>query len=127
MRRTELVVLLIAVLTLVSCANPAQAEIDRADDLLTANKLEEARAAYEAALALDPDNPDALAGRGCSRPLAQSNLGMADLDKAIELDPQNYNAHRCRAEAHREAGDLDAALADATKAVERIRQLRTAM
>ncbi len=116
--RTPLVILAIALLTLVSCSNPAQAEIDRGDALLTANKVDEAFAAYDAALAIDPDDPAALAGRGCARSPADHELAMTDLDRAIELDPTSYSGHRCRAESHRASGDLDAALADATKAIE---------
>lgn len=116
--RTPLVIIAIALLTLVSCSNPAQAEIDRGDALLTANKVDEAFAAYDAALAIDPDDPAALAGRGCARSPADQELAMTDLDRAIELDPTSYSGHRCRAELHRASGDLDAALADATKAIE---------
>ena len=78
----------------------------------------EARAAYEAALELDPDNPDALAGRGCTRLSAEASDGVADLNRAIELDSNNYNAYRCRALAHQAAGEYGEAIADATKAID---------
>jgi len=75
-------------ITVVACSNPAQGEIDRGDELFNADKFEEAFAAYNAALELDPDNARALAGRGCSRPESELALAIADLDQAIKLDPQ---------------------------------------
>ena len=118
MHRSTLAILATAIITLTSCSNPAQAGVARGDALLVANKVEEAFNAYDAAVTLDPDSAAALAGRGCSRTLAESDLGMADLDRAIELDPRSFAGHRCRAESHRAAGDLDAALSDAAKAVD---------
>jgi Tfp pilus assembly protein PilF len=101
------------------CASRAQGEIERGRQLLSDNKREEAFAAFDAAVALDPKNADALAGRGCSRLLVDGRAAIADLDRAIELDPKSFDAYRCRAEAHGTAGDRDAALADAQKAVSR--------
>ena len=59
---------LACVVAIVSCANPAQAEIDRGDELAYTGRYDEALAAYNAALELDPDSVDALAGRGCAEP-----------------------------------------------------------
>jgi len=102
----------------VSCGNPAQANIDRGEELANTGRYDEAVAAYSAALELDPDNTEALAGRGCARTLTDVDAAIADLDKAIELDPKSTDGYRCRAEKRRISGDLDAALADATRALE---------
>jgi len=96
----------------------AQAEVDRGDELAYTGRYDEALAAYNAALELDPDRLDALAGRGCAEIHTDVAAAIADLDKVIELDPKSSDGFRCRAEAHRVTGDLDAALADATKALE---------
>ena len=120
MDRAPLAIIAIALATLVSCSNPAQAEIDRGDGLLTANKVDEAYAAYDAALKLDPDNPAGPGGRGCARNLADlaaarhGRPGSCRWNSVLE----SYSGHRCRAETLRASGDLEAALIDATKAVE---------
>ncbi len=44
---------------LVSCGNPAQAEVDRANELLNNGRDAEAFDAFVAALELDPDNAEA--------------------------------------------------------------------
>jgi tetratricopeptide (TPR) repeat protein len=101
-----------------SCSNPAQAEIDRGAELASTGRNDEAIAAYRAALELDPDNAEALTGRGCALSQTDVAAAIADLDRAIELDPKSLDGYRCRAGARRIKGDLDAALADATKALE---------
>lgn len=118
MRRSAIAALTIAAITVAACSNPAQAEIDRGNELAETGKLGEAFTAYDAALEIDPDNPNALAGRGCSRLHAKAADGIADLNRAIELDPKNYNAYRCRASAHQADGEYGAAIAGATKAID---------
>ncbi len=103
---------------LVSCGNPAQAEVDRANELLNNGRDAEAFDAFVAALELDPDNAEALVGRGCALLARDITAALADLDRAISVDPESVDGYRCRAEARRKTGDLEAALADATKAVD---------
>ena len=103
---------------LVSCGNPAQAEVDRANELLNNGRDAEAFDAFVAALELDPDNAEALVGRGCALLDRDIAAALADLDRAISSEPESVDGHRCRAEARRKTGDLEAALADATKAVD---------
>lgn len=109
---------LVGALAVGGCANPAQPEIDRGSELLNTGRWDEAFTAYSAALELDPDNIEALTGRGCAAVHTDVTAAIADLDRAVASDPANAGAYRCRAEGSRSKGDLDSALADATKAVE---------
>ena len=117
-RRIAVATLLVCAVALGSCTNPAQLEIDRGQELAAAGRDDEAIVAFNAALNLVPDNAEALAGRGCAEILTFNAAAIVDLDKAIELDPETFDGYRCRAEAHRSAGDFDSALADARKAIE---------
>ena len=112
------ILILACALAVGACASPAQGEVERGKAFLNENKPAEAYAAFDAAVALDPKNAQALTGRGCARPMTDAVAAIADLDRAIDFDPKSFDAYRCRAEAHRTAGQLDAALADATKSVE---------
>jgi tetratricopeptide (TPR) repeat protein len=72
------------------------------------------------------------AGNGTSEELAQAYLDrgraygdkgdadneMADLDKAIELDPKNADAYATRGSAYGDKGDYDSEIGDETKAIE---------
>jgi tetratricopeptide (TPR) repeat protein len=49
--------------------------------------------------------------------ISKTALGIADLDRAITLDPKNSRAFRLRAESYRVAGRLDRALSDANESV----------
>ena len=109
---------LACMVAIVSCSNPAQADIDRGDELAYTGRYDEALAAYNAALELDPGNVDALAGRACAETHTDVAAAIADLDKVIELDPTRSDGFRCRAEARRSSGDLEVALEDAAKALE---------
>ena len=102
----------------VACGSPARGQIDQGSKLLGQNKRAEAFAAFDAAVKLDPNNAGALGGRGCSRPMSDTAEAVADLNRAIEIDPKAADAYRCRAEVQRAAGQLDGALVDARKAIE---------
>ena len=111
------IALIVSGVVLASCANPAQVEIDRANELLNSRRSAEAFDAFVAALELDPDIAEALAGRGCAQVDRDITAALADLDRAIS-STQSVDGYRCRAEARRKTGDLETSLADATKAIE---------
>ena len=62
-------------------------------------RVPEARAEYDAALQLSPDNPVALANRGELRLRAGDRDGLVDLARAIEADPGGETAASRRARA----------------------------
>ena len=87
-RRSVVATIMACALLLGSCSSPAgKTEIDRGHELAAAGKDDEAIVAFNAALAIDPNNAEALAGRGCSELLRDNTAALADLDKAVELDP----------------------------------------
>lgn len=55
-------------------------------------RLDEAKAAYDAALDLDPRNPVALGNRGELRLKGGDNQGFGDLARAVEADPHGETA-----------------------------------
>ncbi|HUO81707.1 MAG TPA: tetratricopeptide repeat protein [Gammaproteobacteria bacterium] len=92
----------------------------RSFTLGNADRADEAVAAADAAVALDPDYAKAYAARGnIHRLLEQREQAIADYGKAIELDPQDAEAYHSRAAMHLETEQYDDALADFTRAVER--------
>ena len=108
----------------------AGAWADRGGLLARAGKMQEALADLDKALEVDAARPDAppeiraLVQSSFSRTTALDNRGsvkarlgdvkgaLADLDRAIELDPSNARAVSNRGEARLMAGDLDGAIAD---------------
>ncbi|HJZ50270.1 MAG TPA: tetratricopeptide repeat protein [Roseiflexaceae bacterium] len=77
-----------------------------------------ARHAYDAALAADPQQVDALYERGLLS-FAQGNptAAIADLDAALRLSPRAANGYYARGLAYDASGDHTAAIADFTKAL----------
>lgn len=82
-------------------------------------ELQQALTDFNRALELDPENADALAGRGSTRiVLRDQTNGLADLDRAVSLAPQDAFLLRQRGVAHGVLGRGDAALADLGRALE---------
>src|SRR6185312_11550610 len=76
-----------------SARPPAQGDVDRGDALLKDRRFQEAVAAYDHALSIDPKNADALTGRGIGRlNLGDIDPAVEDLSKAIDIDPNAVNA-----------------------------------
>jgi tetratricopeptide (TPR) repeat protein len=77
-----------------------------------------ARQAYDAALAADPQQVDALYERGLLS-FAEGNptAAVADLDAALRLSPRAANAYYARGLAYSASSDHTAAIADFTKAL----------
>lgn len=113
--------------------DPAAAVL-RADALRAMGRVQEADRALNEAIAMDPDFPRGFlkraqvalekhraAGEGgavsetASRALLEDAI--ADLNKALELDPALWPALQLRAEAHLRAGRTDDAVADVERAI----------
>lgn len=105
----------------------AELEEDNADAYYYAqgNALQEsgdlagARVAYDAAIAADPEQVDALYNRAIIN-FTENNLDGAlfDLDSAIELSPRAANAYYTRGLLHNARGDKQRAIGDFTRALE---------
>ncbi|MGD9099487.1 MAG: tetratricopeptide repeat protein [Anaerolineae bacterium] len=79
---------------------------------------QEALAAFDSALELDPDYASAYN----SRAITYANLGdleraMADVNQAVELDPDYVDAYNTRGEVYRLQGDHQRAVADYDQAI----------
>jgi tetratricopeptide (TPR) repeat protein len=78
-----------------------------------AGDLERARADFEAALRLAPDQPDAHVGRGLVLWAAgEPAAALPDLDAALALWPDDAQAFNARGLAHAALGQIDQAIAD---------------
>ena len=95
-----------------------RAHQNRGAALLQLGRHEAAVADFDAALAIAPDDADALSNRG----LAHSRLGnldaaVRDFGRALELNPKDANALHMRGDVHFRARDMDRALADYDRAL----------
>ncbi|NOK63075.1 MAG: hypothetical protein GFH27_549279n494 [Chloroflexi bacterium AL-W] len=105
----------------------AKLEEDNADAYYYAqgNALQEsgdlvgARVAYDAAIAADPEQVDALYNRAVIN-FTENELEAAriDLDSAIEMSPRAANAYYARGLLHNARGDQQRAIGDFTRALE---------
>jgi tetratricopeptide (TPR) repeat protein len=78
----------------------------------------EALAAFDRAVALDPDDADALLARGVTRQrLGRLDDALADYDRAIAVRGPTSEALNNRGCLQRDRGELDRALADVEEAV----------
>ena len=88
------------------------ASVARARTLAASGKLDDARAAYEQALAASPDS--ALLHRELAiveRRAMHDAEADAHLERALELDPSDRASHVLLAESREKTGDLDGAIA----------------
>ncbi|MDX1994655.1 MAG: tetratricopeptide repeat protein [bacterium] len=97
--------------------------LENAQAAASAGDYAQAVALYDAVLTSDPDNPDALLGRGSA--YADQGLGeeaLADVERLLELDPDNDLAYLLRAEVLLYAVEIEdhlqRAVADFTRAIE---------
>jgi tetratricopeptide (TPR) repeat protein len=89
------------------------------DPVPTTPVYEEQFAALDATLADDPANVEALIARArLFYNSYQTQAGLDDISKAIELAPDNIQALIIRSWLYRQSGDLDAAWDDVNKALE---------
>ncbi len=91
----------------------------RGDALMALQRSTEARAGYEAALAIDPDDLASIVGVAASR-VAEMDYAQARsaLDRAIALDPDYVPAHLLSASLHMTRNDPAGAEAEYAKAAE---------
>lgn len=93
--------------------------VGRIRALLDARRVDQASGEIAEALVLMPDNPQLLgqaARHACEQHRSDEAMKLAD--RAMTLDPNNFDAHLARARLHLLAGRSREALADAGKAVE---------
>jgi len=89
----------------------AGATLERASQLLSDGRLEEARALFQRVLERDPVFGDAYLGRGrCHMGLGDRERALADLERAAALTPDDPAAWYHRALLARETSDYDGAL-----------------
>jgi tetratricopeptide (TPR) repeat protein len=111
-------------LAIAFAVSPARSGTD--DDLCAATddavSSEQRIAACTALIGKLKDQPQALAAALINRGatywyIDKTDLALADLDRAVALDPTNARPFRERANAYRDNGRLDKALADANEAI----------
>ena len=101
----------LAALACAACARPAERELARGNEAAAAGRLDEARAAYEAAAGLDPSSARAQALVGNARWSSGDRAGAAQAWQAARaLEPRHPLATRGLALAALEAHDAGAAL-----------------
>jgi tetratricopeptide (TPR) repeat protein len=80
---------------------------------LKAGRDDEALAAFDLALAKEPDNVPALAGRGeVHRRMRRFDRALEDLNRALQLQPSNTRVLQIRSETNRDAGRKARAFVD---------------
>jgi predicted aspartyl protease/tetratricopeptide (TPR) repeat protein len=96
---------------------PATPALD-CDDRLRGKDVKEALAAYDQAIAKNPDDAKALLNRAALRLRDRdANGALSDLDTVIRIEPDNAVALSARAGARAALKDYDGALADADAAI----------
>jgi hypothetical protein len=90
----------------------------RSMDHFQNQNLPRAKVAAELALRFDPNSAKAIANLGIILYVTgEQARGAAELDRALELSPELYDARMQRAAFRRQAGDLQGALADVRHAL----------
>ena len=93
-------------------------EVQRGLELVEDGHLEQARAAFGSAIQKDGQNAEAYARRGfVSLALDDARGAMADLERALALDPDLALAYNYRGVAYAIAGNDDRAILEFTRAV----------
>ncbi|MBI4782215.1 MAG: tetratricopeptide repeat protein [Oscillatoriophycideae cyanobacterium NC_groundwater_1537_Pr4_S-0.65um_50_18] len=92
---------------------------NRGNARVSQNKLEEAIADYDRAIALAPDAPDPYLNRGTAlEGLGRWDAAIADYNRVLELDPQDPAAFNNRGNAEAGLGQWEQAIADYRKAAD---------
>jgi tetratricopeptide (TPR) repeat protein len=86
------------------------AEVGRADVLRLKGKLSEARAAYEAVLLRAPDWQEALLGLGMVQAALNDPAARASLERALQIDPEDFQAITAMAKLASDTKDSDTAI-----------------
>jgi tetratricopeptide (TPR) repeat protein len=94
----------------------SQARVERARELLSIPRLDQAIRELDTAIADDPRNSVALLLRGRLKISTRVDEAIADMDRVLQLDPDNSSAHATKAFVLRGQND-EWALAEATKAL----------
>ena len=93
----------------------------RAESLIQARREPEAILAADEALAIDGSDPEALFARGWARYLSDHALAqdaLADLDRGLQLEPDQGIAHYRRAVIFKDQGKFDLATAELERALQ---------
>jgi tetratricopeptide (TPR) repeat protein len=97
---------------------PAQAELDKGDELFNQGDLQGAIGAYTQAIHLAPDYPEAYNNRGYAYwRLNNETAAMADFSKAIALHPDYVNALTNRAFIDFDQGNMEQTISDTNHAI----------
>lgn len=95
---------------------------NRGNAKVSQNKLEDAIADFNKAIALEPQAPDPYLNRGTAlEGLGKWNEAIADYNHVLELDPQDAAAYNNRGNAKAGLGQWEAALTDYQKAADMAR------
>lgn len=121
--RRKIALLLISMVMLVSgsFAQDAVTYYKQGDTFQTSGQFFEAVKSYDKAIELDQKYVDAYVKRGqCKRQLKPPdyNGSLADLIKAIELDPKSFVAYNSRGGTYKAMMKYDLAMSDFNKAIE---------
>jgi tetratricopeptide (TPR) repeat protein len=94
-------------------------DLQKADELLDAQRYSEALKYYNRALESEPANPDIYSRRGVNWfHLQNLKNALKDMNKAVDLEPDYSYRYASRAYIKDAMGDLKGAIADYQKAVE---------
>ncbi len=106
---------------------PAAVEFARGEEFYEASRFDNALAAYDEAIRLDPEFAGAYRERGHIHLLLKKyEAADEDLTRAIEGNPQDAAAYLLKGNLHTEAGDLDAAILNFDAAIDVDPQLAVA-
>ena len=93
-------------------------EMERGIELVEDGHLEQARSAFGSAIDKDRENAEAYARRGFVSLMLEDTRGaMADLDRAVAIDPDLALGYNYRGVAYAMVGDVDRAILELTRAV----------
>jgi len=103
----------------VSAPDRAQAEIALAEKLLGAGTYDQAMRHFDRAIQIWPDYADACLNRGLAEHGASHRAeALADLDKALDLDPRLTQAYNERGQIYLENGDAQRTIQDCSKSIQ---------
>src|SRR5689334_3381834 len=99
------IALALALLALVGCYRSPSALADKGEEMLRAYRLDEAEAAFQAALDRDPTLPRALYGLGWIH-FSRGDTVRARIhfERCIQVDPNYYGCHRGMGSLHLNMG-----------------------
>jgi len=87
---------------------------------LLQGEFEQAIAAYQKAIELNPNDTEAYLNRGQAYAIGsgQYDLAIADYNKVIKINPRDAQAYFKRGKVYKQKGEFDRAISDYSKAIE---------